>query len=134
MPILSIGGIGTNCSSGTGAYPIDVTSIPRKAIWPYVQQWSFGVQRELSHSLVLGLAYVGSKGTHLTAVLQPNSFSPVTSQPDSGIPLITGEAIASAGPFSQSTLSNSHIYRFGGYVSSSSDVGVGVLHFDGSAA
>jgi hypothetical protein len=80
-----IGGIGTNCSSGTGAYPIDVTSIPRKAIWPYVQQWSFGVQRELSHSLVLGLAYVGSKGTHLTAVLQPNSFSPVTSQADSGI-------------------------------------------------
>ncbi len=80
-----IGGIGTNCTSGTGAYPIDVTSIPRKAIWPYVQQWSFGVQRELPRSWVLGLAYVGSKGTHLTAVLQPNSFSPVTSQPSSGI-------------------------------------------------
>ena len=64
----------SDCSSGTGAYPIDVTSIPRKAIWPYVQQWSFGVQRELSHSLVLGMAYVGSKGTHLTAVRQPNAF------------------------------------------------------------
>ncbi len=86
-----IGGIGgpSVCESGTGAYPIDVTSIPRKAIWPYVQQWSFGVQRELSHSLVLGLAYVGSKGTHLTAVLQPNSFSPVTSQADGGI-LLSG--------------------------------------------
>jgi hypothetical protein len=86
-----IGGIGgpTACTSGTGAYPIDVTSIPRKAIWPYVQQWSFGVQRELSHNLVLGMAYVGSKGTHLTAVLQPNSFSPVTSQADSGI-LLSG--------------------------------------------
>ena len=52
----------------------------------------------------------------------------------SGHPLITGEATASAGPFSQATLSNSHIYRFGGYVPGSPDVGVGVLHFDGSAA
>ena len=86
-----IGGIGNpndpnvSCPAGPGAYPIDVTSIPRKAIWPYVQQWSFGVQRELSHSLVLGLAYVGSKGTHLTAVEQPNSFSPVTAQGNNGI-------------------------------------------------
>jgi|SRR5882672_2523855 len=72
-----IGGIGGkdgNCFSGEGAYPIDVTSIPRKAIWPYVQQWSFGIQREVSRSLVLGLGYVGSKGTHLTAVRQPNAF------------------------------------------------------------
>jgi len=49
-------------------------------------------------------------------------------------PLITGDAATSAGPFSQATLSNSHIYRFGGYVPGSPDVGVGVLHFDGSAA
>jgi hypothetical protein len=51
-----------------------------------------------------------------------------------GHPLITGEAAASTGPFSQATLSNSHIYRFGGYVPGSPDVGVGVLHFDGSGA
>jgi hypothetical protein len=54
--------------------------------------------------------------------------------PAIGHPLITGEATASAGPFSQTTLSNSHIYRFGGYVPGSPDVAVGVLHFDGSAA
>ncbi|MGA9504719.1 MAG: hypothetical protein WBV31_09795, partial [Terriglobales bacterium] len=48
---------------------------------------------------------------------------------------ITGEAIpSSTGSFSQATLSNSHIYRFGGSVPGSPDVGVGVLHFDGSAA
>ena len=81
-----IGGIGgASCGSGQGAYPIDVTSIPRRAIWPYVQQWSFGVQRELSHNLVLGIAYVGSKGTHLTAVQQSNSFASLTPKPDSGI-------------------------------------------------
>ncbi len=49
-----------------------------------------------------------------------------------GNPLITGEATASGGPFSQATLSNSHIYRFGGDVPGSPDVGVGLLHFDGS--
>ena len=83
-----LGGIGSSsvtCPFRPGAYPIDVTSIPRNAIWPYVQQWSFGVQRELSHNLVLGMAYVGSKGTHLTAVLQPNAFPAVTSKPESGI-------------------------------------------------
>src|SRR5882762_9334485 len=51
-----------------------------------------------------------------------------------GHPLIAGEATASAGPFSQATLSNSHIFRFGGYVPGSPDVAVGVLHFDGAAA
>ena len=51
-----------------------------------------------------------------------------------GHPLITGEATASAGPFSQTTLRNSHIYQFGGYVPGSPDVAVGVLHFDGLGA
>jgi hypothetical protein len=51
-----------------------------------------------------------------------------------GHPLIAGEATASSGPFSQATLSNSHIYRFGGDVPGSPNVGVGVLHFDGTAA
>ena len=49
-------------------------------------------------------------------------------------PLITGESIAAAGPYSQATLNGSHIYRFGGEIPGSPDVGIGVLHFDGSAA
>lgn len=48
--------------------------------------------------------------------------------------MVTGETIAASVPFSQATLSNSHIYRFGGSIPGSPDVGVGVLHFDGSAA
>jgi hypothetical protein len=56
------------------AFPLDVTSIPTKAIWPYVQQWSFGVQRQLPNSLVTTLAYVGSKGTHLTVGRQLNQL------------------------------------------------------------
>ncbi|HET6178035.1 MAG TPA: TonB-dependent receptor [Candidatus Sulfotelmatobacter sp.] len=58
-------------------FPLDVTSIPTKAIWPYAQQWSFGLQRELPRSFVMNLAYVGSKGTHLTIERQLNQLQPL---------------------------------------------------------
>jgi hypothetical protein len=53
-----------------------VTAIPTHAVWPYVQQWSFSVQRQLSPSTVVTAAYVGSKGTHLTTDLQVNQLTP----------------------------------------------------------
>ena len=59
------------------AFPIDVTSIPTHAVWPYAQQWSFGVQRELPRAVVVNLAYVGSKGTHLTIERQLNQLKPL---------------------------------------------------------
>ena len=59
------------------AFPLDVTSIPTKAVWPYAQQWSFGIQRELSKAVMLNLAYVGSKGTHLTVERQLNQLPPL---------------------------------------------------------
>jgi hypothetical protein len=58
-------------------FPLDVTSIPTQAVWPYAQQWSFGVQREVSRSVVVNLAYVGSKGTHLTVERQINQLHPL---------------------------------------------------------
>ena len=59
------------------AYPLDVTSIPTRATWPYAQQWSFGFQRELPRDIVANLAYVGSKGTHLTIGRQLNQLPPL---------------------------------------------------------
>jgi hypothetical protein len=58
-------------------YPIDVTGIPTTAVWPYAQQWSFGVQRELPQDVVANVAYVGSKGTHLTVERQLNQLPPL---------------------------------------------------------
>ncbi len=73
-----IGNQGSMCALvGPGAYPLNVTSIPTKAVWPYAQQWSFSVQRELPWSLLGSLAYVGSKGTHLTTELQVNQLVPM---------------------------------------------------------
>ena len=41
---------------------------------PYVQQWSFGFQRELTHNLFLEADYVGSKGSHLLTLSDLNQF------------------------------------------------------------
>jgi len=64
-----------NCDRS--AFPLNVTAIPTNAVWPYAQQWSFSVQRQLPESSLLSVAYVGSKGTHLTAELQVNQLLPL---------------------------------------------------------
>jgi hypothetical protein len=79
-------GIGVNQGQQV-AYPLDVTSIPGKAVWPYVQQWSLSVQRQFAGSIVGTFAYVGSKGVHLSAELQSNQLTPITSAFDTGIEL-----------------------------------------------
>ncbi len=71
------GGTVASCASPAGAYPLNVTAIPTKAQWPYAQQWSFSVQRELPKETVATFAYVGSKGTHLTVQRQINQLQPV---------------------------------------------------------
>ena len=85
------GRLGTPCSSyfagdalnpvvtGPIAFPINVTSIPNKAVYPYVQQWSLSVEQELAKGLTLTAAYVGSEGTHLTSVRDLNQVRPVDS-------------------------------------------------------
>jgi hypothetical protein len=55
-------------------------SIPAKTLWPYVQQWSFGVQRELARDTIATITYVGSMGTHLATAMQINQLRPVPLQ------------------------------------------------------
>ncbi len=60
------GGRGQTGCAAPGAFPINVVSIPSTQIqWPYVQQWSVSIERQLSDKFVGTIAYVGSKGTHL---------------------------------------------------------------------
>ena len=64
---------------GTQAlYPLDMIAIPTNTVWPYVQQWSFGVQREIAKDTIVTLGYVGSKGTHLATAMQLNQLPPVS--------------------------------------------------------
>lgn len=45
--------------------PASATAFQRNLRTPYLQQWNFGIQREIGKSRVAEVAYVGSKGTHL---------------------------------------------------------------------
>jgi hypothetical protein len=104
-------GIGGNLGGTPGlAFPIDVTSIPTKTVWPYAQQWSLSVQRQLPKNMVATVAYVGSKGTHLSAELQLNQLPLAPTGPDTGIflngtpfgpgqPITTQECQTSTGDF-----------------------------------
>lgn len=58
-------------------YPLNVTAIPTKAVFPYAQQWSFGIQREIPKDMVATISYVGSKGTHLTLERNLNQIVPL---------------------------------------------------------
>ena len=83
------GRLGTPCSqyfgqdvtspviTGPIAYPINVTSIPTKATYPYVQQWSLSVEQQVQKGLTATAAYVGSEGTHLTSVSDLNQVHPI---------------------------------------------------------
>ncbi len=96
-------GVCSGCASPASvAFPIDVTSIPTKTVWPYVQQWSLSAQQQLPKDTVATIAYVGSKGTHLSAELQINQLpAPPTGQ-DNGIfptgnPFNAGQPLTVAG-------------------------------------
>jgi len=66
-----------NSIGGGFSYPLNVTEIPTKAVWPYVQQWSLSIERQLPKSMLGSVAYVGSKGTHLTAEREVNQLQPL---------------------------------------------------------
>jgi hypothetical protein len=66
-----------NIGGGGSLFPLGLTEIPFKTIWPYVQQWNLNVQKELPGNIVASVAYVGSKGTHLTLQNNANQLLPV---------------------------------------------------------
>ena len=81
---------GYNNIGGGFLFPLTVTSIPTRAVWPYAQQWNLSIQKELPAHLFLSVAYVGSKGTHLTLNNNLNQIVPVTA---SANPYLPGEPI-----------------------------------------
>jgi len=87
-----------NIGAGAGAipfFPLTVTSVPNKAIWPYVQQWNLDVQKELPAHFIASVAYVGSKGTHLTLLSNGNQLLPL---PGDQNPFGPGETLYNTGP------------------------------------
>lgn len=49
---------------------------PRSGIQPRFKNWNINIQRELGHSIVLDIAYVGMRGTNLNSTVQMNQLDP----------------------------------------------------------
>ena len=92
----------TNIGAGGGSlFPLSLTEIPTKVQWPYVQQWNLDVQKELPEHIILSVAYVGSKGTHLTILSDGNQLFPSASSANpytAGEPIITSTNFVAGGP------------------------------------
>ena len=67
-----------NINSGAASqqFPLNVNSIPDKAIYPYMQQWHFDIQHDVAKNTIATVSYVGSKGTHLTRQSDLNQLMP----------------------------------------------------------
>jgi len=100
------------------AFPLNVTSIPAKTPYPYVQQWSLGLQQELPGHFIAGLSYVGSKGTHLTAELNLNQLRPVPVSLNPYLPHqpITIDACLSPLPGATQSFNNSGVFDINGSI------------------
>jgi hypothetical protein len=68
-----------------------MTSIPNKAVWPYVQQWHLDLQREIFKNTIATVSYVGSKGTHLTRYFDANQIRPVAASQNPYKPASPGQ-------------------------------------------
>jgi hypothetical protein len=85
--------VGSAAAGPSPQFPLSPFSIPDTAQWPYVQQWNLDFQKELPGHLVTSIAYVGSKGTHLTLQRDLNQLHPV---PASENPFAPGQPITQA--------------------------------------
>jgi len=61
---------------GVTAAPLGLHATPIPARTPYVQQWSFDIQRQLPRQVLLDVGYYGSKGTHLLGIVDINEAYP----------------------------------------------------------
>jgi hypothetical protein len=100
---------GYTCIGGSGgalAFPLNVTSIPTHAIWPYMQQWNLSIEKEIVKNTVLQAAYVGSKGTHLAEQLDLNQLTPLPAAENPyspGEPIVVQDQTAPPNPALNST-------------------------------
>ncbi len=86
--------IGYNAVGGDlSVFPLSALGIPKRAIWPYVQQFNLALQGELPSHITGQVAYVGSVSRHLPVRRELNQLQPVASINN---PYQRGQAISSA--------------------------------------
>lgn len=67
---------GLSAANAVPRNPTAFTHDPRLYTNGYVQQWNFGIERQLMRDMAMRLSYVGSKSTHLERRLEGNPALP----------------------------------------------------------
>jgi hypothetical protein len=57
-------------------------TISRDLSMPYMQNWNFGIEQQLTQSLLVEINYQGAKGTHLSSFLSDNDPAPGPGDPN----------------------------------------------------
>ncbi len=57
-------------------------TVSRDVRTPYMQNWNFGIERQVAQDLLIELNYLGSKGTHLGSFLSTNDPTPGPGDPN----------------------------------------------------
>lgn len=57
-------------------------TVSRDVKTPYMQNWNFGIERQIAQDMLIELNYQGSKGTHLGSFLSTNDPPPGPGDPD----------------------------------------------------
>jgi hypothetical protein len=66
----------TGGSLGTTSAPLGLHATQLPALIPYAQQWNFTLERRVANNMIVSVAYVGSKGTHLLGIVDINQAYP----------------------------------------------------------
>ncbi|MBX5495899.1 MAG: carboxypeptidase regulatory-like domain-containing protein [Bryobacteraceae bacterium] len=62
--------------------PLTQHTIARDLKVPYMQNWNFGIEHQLTQALLLEINYQGAKGTHLSSFLNANEAPPGPGDPN----------------------------------------------------
>jgi hypothetical protein len=71
----------TNIGGGGLSGTTGITTYTDQMRWPYVQQWHVDMQHNIARDTVATVAYVGSKGTHLSWQRDINQLQPAAQNP-----------------------------------------------------
>jgi hypothetical protein len=116
--VVGFANVGASSGAAGAPSPLNVISIPDHVQWPYMQQWNFGFEHEFPKNVLLSVAYVGSKGTHLTRQYDLNQLVPI---PNAENPYVINKlgAITASDCASIQTNSDSNDPNFGQPISAS---------------
>jgi hypothetical protein len=78
----------------TQVKPTAQHTISRDLAMPYMQNWNFGIEHQLTQTMVLELNYQGSKGTHLSSFLSTNDPPPGPGDPNARRPYPAAGALS----------------------------------------